>query len=309
MMLVESLLDQYQHSHYSFSNTIAREDIMNLKVLRLAECVAKAERQAEFDRPFDESMRVEVLKIGLQGSEHRTSHCMGWIWRQWLSNAPNEDIGRKVEPFVLRELELRALSQSYDLLPRHDLFLLHCAIFASSDAQLLLVAERVADASGDKRVRPLDNGEIYAAAWCGMMKYWILGDDANAAQQAALIWGARREQGVFAAPKPLATTWLKRDWGAFVKAQRKDFEKLWQRARKDCWTVKAEDSTEIVVTTDRYQIRHQWCWAHCGMAMLAHRKGIEIATDPFWFPPNAIATAATTSRIKENPNTDQLHLF
>ena len=185
---------------------------------------------------------------------------MGWIWRQWLSGASKKAISQKVEPFVVRGLELRDLSQSYHMLPLHDLFLLHCAIFASEESQLRLVAERVADASGDKGGTPLDDGELYAAAWCGMMKHWILGDDIKVAQQAALILASKRQQGVFAASKQLATPWLNRDWGAFVKAQQKDFDKLWQRIRKDGWTIKSENSVEVVMTTDRYRIRHQWCW-------------------------------------------------
>jgi hypothetical protein len=52
--------------------------------------------------------------------------------------------------------------------------------------------------------------------------------------------------------------------------------------------VKAESSTEMVVTTERYDIQHQWCWAHCGMALLARRQAVEILTDPFWFPAAAV---------------------
>jgi len=50
----------------------------------------------------------------------------------------------------------------------------------------------------------------------------------------------------------------------------------------------AHEAIQVVVTTAGYRIRHMWCWSHCGMAMLAHRKGIEIATDPLWFPLNAL---------------------
>jgi hypothetical protein len=202
--------------------------------------------------------------------------------------APKKAVSERVEPFIERGLELRERSLNYHKLPLHDLYLLHCAIFASSDSQLKNVAQRVADASGDKGEKPLDDGALYSASWCGMMKYWTLGDQEKAIEQSELIWGAFREQGVFAAAKPLVTPWLKKDWKSFVKAQQKDFEKLWNRVRKDCWTVKAENSTEIVVTTERYQIEHQWCWAHCGMALLANRQGVKVATDPFWFPAHAL---------------------
>jgi hypothetical protein len=191
----------------------------------------------------------------------------------------------------------------------HDLYLLHCAIFASDDSQLKTVAEQVADADGDKCTKPLDNGELYASAWCGMIKYWILGDDRRALQQADLIWGAHRETTVFAAPKPLVLPWLKRDWAAFFKCQQKDFEKLWNRARQDRWTVKAENSTEVVVTTERYQIEHQWCWAHCGMALLAHRQGVKVASDPFWFPAIALAGRTDLDKKRQDEQPDQLRMF
>lgn len=85
----------------------------------------------------------------------------------------------------------------------------------------------------------------------------------------------------------LATPWLKRDWSAFLKAQRKDFERLWSSGRKN-GTVRKETRTEMVVTVRMYPVEQVWCWAHCGMALLAHREGVEVATDPFWFPPHAL---------------------
>ncbi len=281
----------------------------NVKVLGLSESLRKVESFARFGKPIEQADIVFLAGNGLQDAAHRASSCMGWIWRQWLLGTSKEMISKRVVPFVDRGLEFRERSKSYDYLALHDLFLLHCAIFASSDSQLKTVAERVADASGDKGETPVDNGELYAAAWCGMMKYWILGDEDKALQQSTVIWGARRDQGVLAAPKPLVAPWLKKDWNSFVKAQQKDFEKLWQRARKDGWTVKAETSMEVVVTTDRYQIEHQWCWAHCGMAVLAHRQGAQVATDPFWFPRSAVVETTTTSDPDEGNNTDQLGMF
>jgi hypothetical protein len=195
------------------------------------------------------------------------------------------------------------------MLALHDLHLLHCAIFASSAPQLRMVAEQIADVSGDKGQKPLDDGELYAAAWCGMMKYWILGDEKKAVEQSAFIWGAYRDPSVFAAPKPLVTPWLKRDWAAFAKQQQKDFEKLWTRARKDRWTVKAENSTEVVVTTERYQVAHMWCWAHCGMALLAHREGAKVINDPFWFPAVALENETTKEQKNKRDDTDQLRMF
>jgi hypothetical protein len=280
-----------------------------IQVLGLPESIRKAENFAKFGKPIDDDDLRYLAGRGLKDAAHRASNCMGWTWRQWLKGASKDLLSSRVEPFVERGLELRDRSQSYDYLPLHDLFLLHCAIFATSDSLLKTVSQRVADASGDKGSSPEDNGELYAAAWSGMMKYWILGDDEKAVQQADLIWGAYREPGVLAAPKVLVTPWLKRDWDRFRKAQESDFQKLWNRARKDAWTVRAESSSEIVVTTERYQIEHHWCWAHCGMALLAHRQGVEVVTDPFWFPSTAVVgpTKLTTGQLHLSP--DQLKMF
>lgn len=114
---------------------------------------------------------------------------------------------------------------------------------------------------------------------------------------------------MFAAPKPLVIPWLKRDWAAFAKQQQKDFEKLWNRARKDRWTVKSENSTEVVVTTERYQIDHMWCWAHCGMALLAHREGAQVVTDPFWSPAASKENARVPTERKQRDDADQLQMF
>jgi hypothetical protein len=261
---------------------------MKITVLHLSDNAWKAEDGARFGVPIDKDDLIYLKASGLKDAAYRAASCMGWVWRQWLLGSTKSVIAERVGPFVNRGLEYRERSQSYHLLAHHDLYLLHCAIFGSDNAQLKAVANQIADTSGDKGERPLDNGELYAAAWCGMMKYWILGDMEKATEQSNLIWGAYREPGVSAASKPLVTPWLKKDWTAFKKAQQKDFEKLWNRARKDRWTIRSETPDEIVVTTERYQIQHQWCWAHCGMALLAHRQGIEVVTDPFWFPAAAL---------------------
>ncbi len=251
-------------------------------------CVQLAESAALFGRPIDRDAEISLLKSGLRDVCFRAVGCIGWVWRQWLLCASREEISSRVEPLVERGLELRERCKSYEGLPLHDLFLLNCAIFGSSEGQLKKVVERVADTSGDKGEKPYDNGELFAAAWCGMMKYWILGDDEKAMEQSNFIWGAYREEGVTTATKPLVTPWLKRDSKGFAKAQQRDFDKWWSRVRKAGRVIRSENEREIVVTSYRFDIASYWCWSHCGLALLAHRQGSEVATDPFWFPPHAL---------------------
>ena len=225
----------------------------------LSESSRKAEMQAQFGKEIDQTDLVSMASSGLQAAAHRASNCLGWIWRQWLLGESRAKITDKVVPFVKRGLELRRLARSYHFIPVHDLFLLHAAIFACDDGLLDEVAGKIADAEGDKLGHPMDNGELYTAAWCGMIKHWLLGDDAKARRYAQVVWEAHREKHLLVAPKTLVLPWIKKDWKTFVSAQCKDFQKLWLRADKDQWTIKSESSTEVVVTTDRYQIGHQWC--------------------------------------------------
>jgi hypothetical protein len=267
-----------------------------ISVVNLDWDISTSEAMAQFGGRIDRIHEISLLKDGLRDPQIRATGCLGWIWKQWLTAAPKDFIAARVEPFIERCLELRARCKCYDWLPQHDLLVLVCAILASSESQLKTVVETIADTSGDKGEKPVNNGELYAAAWCGMMKHWILGDLEKAGEQSSLIWGAYRDQIICAATKPLVTPWLKRDWNAFLKAQQKDFEKLWGRARKNHWTVRSENEREIVVTTNKLLIEHDWCWAHCGMAMLAYRQfGVEVATDGFWFPPHALKCVSRNS--------------
>jgi hypothetical protein len=158
------------------------------------------------------------------------------------------------------------------------------------------VVHSISDSSGDKGATPIDIGglyavavgELYAAAWCGFLKYSILGDASKARREYDLIWTAHRDQQLVAAPKALTAAWLKNDPKSFVKQQQKDFERLWARSRKHAWSVKSETEEEIVITANGYDVGHMWCWSHIGLALLAHRKGWEVATDPFFFPASAL---------------------
>lgn len=158
----------------------------------------------------------------------------GWGgFGQWLLGTPCSEISDVVEPFINRGMEIQERLPCQRMRGLHDLFLLHCAIFASSDRQLRQLAERVVDAAGAKGEPPRNDGDLLASAWSGMLKHWILGDKEAATAQSNVIWDAYRPPHFRAATKPLVSAWLSGKWDAFVIQQRKDFEKLWGRANKD----------------------------------------------------------------------------
>ncbi len=242
----------------------------------------------------DDEEDYDPFERGFSGARCWAEGCLGWIWCQWLSHAPAETIRKRVGFVIDRGMEMqeRCPNQRYRCL--HDLWLLHCAILGASPDRLTELAKRVVDSNGDTspqskdRSPPNNNGELFAAAWCGMLKHWILGDLGKAVQESEIIWRAYRYDIARVAPKALVGKWLEGDWKRFAKLQQRDFAALWEGLRKNRIVV-SETESERVIDFHRIGVPGTgWCWAHCGLAMLAHRQGIEVATDPFWFPSSAL---------------------
>lgn len=216
--------------------------------------------------------------------------CMGWVWCQWLSKGDCAAIRKEVEFVVARGMETQTLSKNQNYRCLHDLWLLHCAIFGSGETQLLKLAETAVDSSGASQ-EPRNNGELFAAAWCGMLKYWILGDKEKARKEADKIWSAYRYDIARTAPKPMVVKWLAEDWKSFAKQQQKDFKAQWDRLRK-YRILRSETPHETVVAFSEIPVPGRgWCWAHCGLALLALREGAPVVTDPLWFPEHALSCA------------------
>lgn len=215
--------------------------------------------------------------------------CMGWVWGQWLANGDVSRIRSRISAFVERGMSMQRTSSNSRRRAQNDLFLLACASFASNSQQLEELAQQSVDAAGWGSFSPKDNGELHTSAWSGMLKHWILENYQEAVKQSEIIWNSHRDPTWRGAAKPVVVPWLKLRWDSFAMEQKKDFEKLWARSRKDR-TVISEKPHEVIVSLERthWPVSELWCWAHCAMALLAHRKGAEVATDPFWFPPHAV---------------------
>ena len=268
---------------------------MKLTIPELEHCSESSGVLAKFDTPASDKGWGELLKTkGFVFPRAHAVGCLQWIWCQLLLESDVSAIQKRAEFFVNRGLKIRELSSDYRMRSIHDLYLLHIAIFACNRKLLLKVAERVDIAPSNQAETVPNYGERYAAACCGMLKYRILEDEAKCHQQSDLIWGAYRAPLYRGAAKPMIVAWLKKDWDAFAKNQRKDFEKLWSQARK-CGMVQKETKDTTAVALRRIDVQQIWCWAHCGMALLAYRQfGVQVATDPLWFPPYALKVVPTS---------------
>jgi hypothetical protein len=262
---------------------------MKLAIPELQHCAETSGIVAKFATPASDKGWGEMLKTkGFIFPRAHAAGCIQWIWCQWLLESEVSVIRERAEFFVSRGLKIRELSSDLRMRSIYDLYLLHVAIFACNSKLLLKTAELVDVAHSTIPKADLNYGESYAAACCGMLKYWILGDEAKCRQQFDLIWSAYRGPTYRGAAKPLIVPWLKKDWSAFTKNQKKDFEKLWSQARKSGMVQKETKDTEVVALR-KIDVQQIWCWAHCGMALLAYRfDGVEVATDSFWFPAHAL---------------------
>lgn len=249
---------------------------------------ATSETLAEIGKPVVSGDPAFLQEDGFSVSRGLSAHCLGWIWMQWLSKGSKRNFQMRIKAFVDRGLKLHGNASGLRMRPQAELFLLHCAIFGSPTGQLLELASQVVDLSVQSgRTPERKEGELYATAWCGMLKHFILGNIARAHEEYEAIWSAYRHPSFCGATKPVVAPWIAENWDGFRLAQSRDFEKMWSRGRKD-GTVLSEPGDRITVTVQRYPIEEKWCWAHSGLAVLAHRKGIKVATDPFWFPPYSL---------------------
>lgn len=260
---------------------------MEIRLLNLERRVRIWGTMARFGTGLDQLALDYLKEDGFGDGETRSVGCLGWIWAQWLLKIPPSEIHRQVEPFVARGMEMQTLSTRFEKRPVHDLLLLHCAIFGCRGALIERLAERSVDSAGANGHRPRDDGELYASAWTGMLKHWILGDPNKAEAEAEIVWKAHKDIAFKASTKQLVAPWLKGNWDGFTKSQKKDFEKLWEQSKKH--GMAQADDRGCVFNLDGYSsVQQSWCWAHCGLALLARRRGVEVATDPIWLPPEAV---------------------
>src|SRR5688572_7847214 len=146
---------------------------MKLAIPELQYCSETSGILAEFDTPASDKGWVESLeRKGFTFPRAHAVGCIKWIWCQWLLESDVAAIRERAELFVSRGLKIRELSSDQRMRSIHDLYLLHIAIFACNRKLLLKVAECVDIAPSNKAESVPNYGERYAAACCGMLKYW-----------------------------------------------------------------------------------------------------------------------------------------
>ena len=213
-------------------------------------------------------------------SRHLAENCMAWIWYQWLKGSPRRAIQKQVTVFIERAMTLYCNRQETYARELHDLYLLHCAFFTRSPVETALLSHAsFAQTSGGE--------ERFVQAWCGMLGFYARGRLDDAQSQAELMWKSSKPRHLRLPPKALVVAWLDQDWERFAREQRKVFDKLWARLEKDGGVVR-KSATRATVELAVQPARLCSAWADNCLAILAHRRGAEAATDVLWFPQCAL---------------------
>jgi hypothetical protein len=256
---------------------------MKLQVTDLDLAVRMGSELAMFRRP------VEIFDISsgeaFANARDANVACLRWIWAKWLSGSRSEEIRPNVSLLISRALELMQTCSSEFQRGLHDLFLLHCAILGSSMSEMKQVAEAVTFCTGS--VDEADDGERYARAWAGMLKFWILSDWDKVQDQASRMRSSVKPLNCRLPAMALVDAWLASDWKKLHKEQIKAFEKLWLRMKRD-GAVTDEGGAFVSVKITGHPIRSGWCWADNAFSRLAHKAGACVATDLLWLPECAL---------------------
>ena len=260
---------------------------MKTEILYFEEYERRWHDGARFGEPLDELARSYLMSESFGDGALFSEWCLGWVWTQWIKGGECAEITPKVSANLSRGMQMRRDSSVFKKKPLHDMLLMVCACVAADQDDLVAVAECVLDTGGDGRAKPSDTNEIHECAWSGMFKYWVLKDYEKAATEAEAIWSSNAHSSVRGAAAGLVKPWLGRDWDAFRKQQKLDFRRRWTWLKKN--RAMAERKTKRIIELRRLSlVLERWCWAHCAMAFLAYRDGVEVETDSFWFPPHAL---------------------
>lgn len=249
----------------------------------LAETANISELLAEFERPLNAFYLTP--RVGYSSARHMTAFCPRWIWTQWLLAAPAELIAEKVRLTVNRGIQLHSWAKSEYRRGLHDLFLLNCALYTLPLTELRTVAETLCEASGEEE----NDGEVLARAWCGTLKYKLLGNNPQSLVQYKHLVAAYNPHARTGTKEYLRVL-IREDWNKLPALQNKDFARMWARAhRNGIVSGKFPDRQQVIVRINGIPIEQFWCWSQVGVALLAYRLGASVATDPLWFPAHALA--------------------
>jgi hypothetical protein len=254
-------------------------------IMDLVETARRSEIIADFARPISGLSTLDSKYTPYSAPRGMAGQCLRWVWTQWLQSAPAANISNRVSLTLKRGMEFEKVIKNEDMRGLHDLFLLNCALFAGSAGQIKEIASYVCEATGDER----NNGELHYRAWCGALKYEALGNKDKAMEQYRHLEGSFCPDYGRTANRQFLLKVIKEKWDDFVRLQNKDFERLWHRAfRNGIVRRESTDASNPIVRIGDIPIEQLWCWSHVGLALLAHRRGVSVATDSLWFPPYAL---------------------
>jgi hypothetical protein len=255
--------------------------VQSVLIADLDEEISMMEGASQFEDPSAKVFSKDP-KRHLRSGRDINLYCLRWIWFQWLHGTPTQKFKPRIEKFIERGLALRTPENTGDeWRGLYDILLFSCAVFIDDGKLMAEIAREMVDLPRPKR------SDALRRAWCGVIKFWMAGEIEKAKKQAALMYSSDRPLNMRLPSKPVMDAFLAEDWKKFNKSLEKVFESLWKDLRKYPRLME-EKNGRAKVRMEGQSVMQDWPWPDMCLALLAHRKGVGVPSDPLWLPEIAL---------------------
>ncbi len=252
--------------------------------------IQRAEKFGRFSLPYENLYPKNDEERRFRGAGSVVEECYSWIWYQCLLETPPSTIHAVVREVVAKSIRLQAEEADLYWRAEHDLACAHLAVNGAPQEMVGQLAESMVHASEEK------SRDLCQQGWSGFMKFSLLGDNKRALEQAEIMFGATKPINLRLPSKTLMMAWLNEDWKGFNRALKESFKRRWagldkyvkyaEISKKEPVLTESEGSIKVVLK--KLNQRVDGNWQENALAILAVSKGVEVPTDPLWFPAVAL---------------------
>jgi hypothetical protein len=202
-------------------------------------------------------------------------HAINLVWlacHQGQSSAHSQQI---VKEMVVRSLEVYDKTTGEMGRSQHDVLLLANAIYLDDAEVLNRVTNAVICAAPEK---PLPQ---YYESYCGVMKFWVQGEQEKAVQQLEIFEHHKgKEAQLRIASKSYLRSFLREDVKSLQRQNRSIAGQFWKRLVKQ--DAKPESIAEVELGL--WDPNRCWPWPEYVLMRLLSKKGHSFKGDSLWMP-------------------------
>lgn len=229
-----------------------------------------------FESPSDKKSPSNPVAFGYFKPRSRAHHILAWAWLMWQVDPRPGPVERGLALVPRRGLELHQHPQVTCDREQFDLLALCCAVL-SGDRKLMRDFAASAWHHGHPDL-PADTYPLYPA-WCGLLKFEVLGDAAARDAQAEVALATGRLPWVPLPGKALTRRFLHGDPKAFGKQLRSDVRKFEASVKPN-----AKVDGEPVFDVRKPSGHKPWPYMQAVLAKLVALRGHGVECESVWMP-------------------------